>query len=127
MSEIVNIDAQIKEIAAALPDGWVIRKNYLDNGLMRLLGFKHIANESRRDIYSKIVQREIQFGIKITDRVYILEILKDEAKGCVRATFSLNCRNIFAMDLMCDYHRARHIAIKAAAAWCKKSWRIKGV
>lgn len=112
------------EVALA---GYKLTQILSDGQLLGKFGFVQKVKEHHHDVYTKIVEREIQGGVKITDRAYVLEIFKDEAKGCVRATYSLNGRNIFAMDLMCDYHRARHVAIKAVIAWCKKSWRNAGV
>lgn len=125
--QMCELKMPIEAVMTAIPTGWKITQVCSDDYLLGKFGFTHTVKEHRRDVYTKIVEREVRGGVKITERAYVLEIRKRTDPNDILAKFEINGRSIFSMQMSTDYSRARHVAIKAVVAWCKKSWRNAGV
>lgn len=118
---------RVDAIGEIILNGYKLTPILSDGKLLGKFGFEHKVKEHHHDIYTRIVEREVRGGVTITERAYVLEIRERTAQNDILATFDINGRNIFAATMRCDYSRARHVAIKAVVAWCKKSWRNAGV
>lgn len=119
--------ARVDAIGEILLNGYKLTPILSDGKLLGKFGFVQKLKEHHHNVYTKIVECEVRGGVTITERAYVLEIRERTAQNDILATFDINGRNIFSAMMNCDYIRARHVAIKAAVAWCKKSWRNAGV
>lgn len=124
IKKLIETSAYVEMIKNA---GYKLTPIMSDGQLLGKFGFTQKIKEPKHDVYTKIVEREVRGGVKITERAHVLEIRKRKNPDDILATFEINGRNVFAMTMRCNYGRARHVAIKAVVAWCKKSWRKAGV
>lgn len=60
--QMCELKMPIEAVMTAIPTGWKITQVCSDDYLLGKFGFTHTVKEHRRDVYTKIVEREVRGG-----------------------------------------------------------------